>query len=71
MVSLSNTCGTETVGWTFGLKLEVIVSSEHLKKCVGMKGGHLVCPELWVVWHLAGGLYSLNTFDKEGGCAIN
>lgn len=45
--------------------------SEHLKKCVGVKGGHLVCPELWVVWHLASGLYLLNTFDKEGGCAIN
>lgn len=45
--------------------------SEHLKKCVGVKGGHLVCPELWVVWHLASGLYLLNTFDKEGGCVIN
>ena len=32
MVSLSSTDRSVVVGWIFGLKLEVIVSSEHLRK---------------------------------------
>jgi len=32
MDSLSSTERSEIVGWTSGLKLEVMVSSEHLRK---------------------------------------
>ena len=32
MVSLSSTDRSVIVGWIFGLKLDVMVSSEHLRK---------------------------------------